>query len=480
MSGASYWELLRADYKLTLPVASSSVGLAVDLLGLFIVQSNAKVANQFGFVWTLYCFYLLWGILCLCSTIRQALPTYRLLHLAMTAMVIVFLFFDMDRAIGSTSDGVPGISTGSSVRFVGLFLFLVPVLVVFVYFGSESTGFYHRTAPAAAGMEDPSKDISESWSRRPLSRISEVTEPLSEAGNMNSFAVANLKQNFKYSALISIFAFGWAINFLGLIIAQASFGQQTLNALGLNWFWLFFYLFWILVAVYVVGTSSMKMYRLALLSLTTLVLAFIPFDIAGSLALTPALNGFAAGGGLKITGLLFCFFSMVKEDSVLHTADVSSLSFKLPSFRGEPRDSEMGPTKYQADSFNRPMSEQGPYTDPMVPRQVPELSMASPTPAPAVSTAAPVRVAQVEASSPLPSSPVARNSIRPDSIVMFKAKALYTYEANAADPNEISFAKGDILNVIDSKGKWWQVQKIEADGSFTSGIAPSNYLQSLA
>lgn len=39
-----------------------------------------------------------------------------------------------------------------------------------------------------------------------------------------------------------------------------------------------------------------------------------------------------------------------------------------------------------------------------------------------------------------------------------KARANYAYSASPDDPNEVSFAKGEILEVHDTTGKWYQVR----------------------
>lgn len=56
-----------------------------------------------------------------------------------------------------------------------------------------------------------------------------------------------------------------------------------------------------------------------------------------------------------------------------------------------------------------------------------------------------------------------------------RAEALYSYKASEDDPTEISFSKGDVLEIVDSSGKWWQARRSNGE----LGIVPSNYLQML-
>ncbi|ORX35842.1 hypothetical protein BCR32DRAFT_288623 [Anaeromyces robustus] len=57
--------------------------------------------------------------------------------------------------------------------------------------------------------------------------------------------------------------------------------------------------------------------------------------------------------------------------------------------------------------------------------------------------------------------------------VNLRAEALFDYTANKEDPNEISFSQGEVMDILDNNGRWWQARK--ADG--TMGIVPSNFFK---
>ena len=53
-----------------------------------------------------------------------------------------------------------------------------------------------------------------------------------------------------------------------------------------------------------------------------------------------------------------------------------------------------------------------------------------------------------------------------------KAKAIYAYQANAADSDELSLSRVEILQVGNTDLNWWTARKENGE----TGIIPSNYM----
>ena len=64
---------------------------------------------------------------------------------------------------------------------------------------------------------------------------------------------------------------------------------------------------------------------------------------------------------------------------------------------------------------------------------------------------------------PLPSLP---------SLYPYRAKAIYSYDADPDDPNELSFKKYDYLEISGLEARWWNAR----NQMHKTGIVPSNYL----
>jgi len=316
---------------------------------------------------------------------------------------------------------------------------------------------------------------------------------------------------FLFTSLLAVLA--WFIAFIGQIIVTANFGNDRV---GVLWFAIFLQLFLILGVLYTLASDSIAMHRFQI-------------SVFGAVAIVFAVNGVEAGiftgiGSLDAMSVGWLILSMVDIIWVLYfTSEEDSLAlyiFNSMGTGGLTPPSRRRRTRAQSvanvgnNGYGNYASGGGmemPYNGKMT-SGIGSGSLASPV---AMGGAAVRSQNSFGASSDAatrslgggsvvnaptsgggggsiggadngPSSPLmagvgagappqesATSEAGSPDTYSYKAKALYAYTQSPDDPNEISFTKGEILDIVDKQGKWWQARK--ADG--TVGIAPSNYLQ---
>jgi len=297
---------------------------------------------------------------------------------------------------------------------------------------------------------------------------------------------------FLFTSILAVA--GWFIAFIGQAAATAKFGNGAVNVL---WFAIFLQLFLILGVLHTIATDSIAMHRFQVSVFGAIAIVFAVLGVnMGIFSQSGALNAMGAGWlVLAVVDILWVLYFTSEEDSLmLHVFNLAGTGGLTPPSRKSARrhtrnySSEHGNGGY---GFGGGISS-GNYgaTDGSSLGRAPagpDMGSAGGMGSLGVSRSNPNLGAQQsgapDAAPLMPVSSGPQNNSNPETgaveietsggeSYLARAKALYAYQASPDDPNEISFSKGEILDILDKSGKWWQARK--SDGN--TGIAPSNYL----
>ncbi|KAK5991231.1 High osmolarity signaling protein SHO1 [Cladobotryum mycophilum] len=272
-------------------------------------------------------------------------------------------------------------------------------------------------------------------------------------------------------ATTSIAMLAWLITLVSCIISQLQ--ETTENPFPKFAWWAVIYSFFLIIGIFVVVASdSIQTYHVA-----------ITGYLAGAMVLTTSsVNSlvYSKSGAREASAAGFILLSMVVLVWILYFGSTPSATPRafLDSFaltkdsvaiqaqnmsvyggtgRPETSNSVQPPQMYtsaQLNGFENPSPVGGASQLGLRASNIPPQFGGNPT-----------MPTQIKVTSP-------DTEVVPPTEYPYRAKAIYSYEANPDDANEISFTKHEILEVSDVSGRWWQARKETGE----TGIAPSNYL----
>ncbi|KXS98797.1 hypothetical protein AC578_2061 [Pseudocercospora eumusae] len=299
------------------------------------------------------------------------------------------------------------------------------------------------------------------------------------------FAFGNIAGDPFWLGTIGIGISGWIIAFVSSIIADINEDYPNYS-----WWSLVYMLFCIAAVVFVVGANAVYTYHVALTSFLGAGLVFTTSSVNSLIYYPDAAKEAAAAGFilLSIVSIIWMFY-FGSQPSASHRQTLDS--FALHKDHAPSRNSRAMRQSYRPETTHSGgQAQQQMYAS----AHLNGFETASPIsgypggPAGAANrgSAAPYGQQQLRSepsalsqgtngvsamSGTLPTNAQESSGSAPTEYP-YRAKAIYSYEANPDDANEISFTKHEILEVSDVSGRWWQAKKENGE----TGIAPSNYL----
>ncbi|TPX51063.1 hypothetical protein SeLEV6574_g00522 [Synchytrium endobioticum] len=252
----------------------------------------------------------------------------------------------------------------------------------------------------------------------------------------SSFRLRNLAKSWLTALPFALSSCGLFIAAIGLALTQAEWNKlpsRSRNPFDIQWFRLFYHCVIAIAMLFLTATAAMPHYRFVVLAFASVGFVLLIDGFNESITVSVNFNGaLATAAGALAAGHFFMGCAYVIWICVLG-ADDGSIAARLAA----------GHIPLKNVGFPRASA----------------LFGKSPRTQPSATDVAPAIRASADQS----------HSV--------KARALYTYEANPEDPNEMSFKKGDSLDILDTSGKWWHARRTVANGPPIVGIVPSNYLQ---
>lgn len=290
-------------------------------------------------------------------------------------------------------------------------------------------------------------------------------------GRSKKFSMGNIFGDPFPLATLGIGISGWLIAFVSSIIADVQ-GDYP----NYSWWTLAFMLMCIVAVFVTVATDSVHTYHVALVGLLSAGLVFTTSSVNSLIYYSDAAKEAAAAG--------FILLSMVSIVWIFYYGSQPTASHRrtLDSFALHKEGAPSRSSRYMTQHSHRPDTIRSSSHQPQMynANQLAGFETSSPVTGFAGGAVGQQQRASASAfpqpaSTPGVSAPgtgVAESHQQTEFDYPYRAKAIYSYEANPEDSNEVSFSKHEILEVSDVSGRWWQAKKENGD----KGIIPSNYV----